>query len=161
MIFANGLKLKLSVILILMSTNLSWAKDTPVEDLSYKKAMEYFESQKFEKTIDVLIDLLSTKEKEKVNKEAIDKHPDEDSFHILMAQAYERLNKKSEARDHYDKAIKLNTNDVWAYIGRATASENDAEQIHWATLAIEKFPYRSTAAVALLRAIYGSQAIQE
>ena len=127
---------------------LSWANNELTDDLSYKKALDYFNTQKFNETIDVL------------NK-TIKDNPNEDSYYILMGRAYENLKNNDKAKDSYEKAIELNTNDVRAYVGRSTVSSDFNEQEYWAKQAIEKFPYQSTAAVALLNGLYVSQAIQE
>ena len=136
------------LIFVAISFTSAWANNNPREDLPYKQAMELFNNQKFDQAITVLND-------------AIKNNPKEDSYYILIGRAFERLNNKLKAKEYYKKAIELNTNDVWAYIGCSTASEDFAEQEYWAKQAIEKFPYQSTSAVALLNSLYMGQAIQE
>ncbi len=131
-----------------MFAGLSWARGDANEDKSYKDALNAFENQNYEEVIDVLT-------------ESIKNYPNEDSYYILTARAFERLNNKTKAREYYDMAIELDTNDIWAYVGRSVVSEDFSEQEYWAKEVIAKFPYRSTAAVALLHSHYVSQAIQE
>ena len=170
-IHKRKLGLTLGVLFILLFAKLSLAN----EDKVYQDAMHLLESQKYEEAIDLL-------------KEPMNNHPDNDSYQILAARAFEALAieafrdsllsendktakldnvkekeqyYKSKAREHYDKAIALDSKNVWAYIGRATSSDDPAEQEFWAKQAIEKFPYTSTGAFALLHSQYLAKAFEE
>ena len=140
--------LKLSIVCFMLFTSLSWANNGSKEDSTYNEAMGYFQNEEFEKVVDYL-------------QKSLNKSPNEASYHTLIAHTYDRLNKKAKAKEHYDKAIELNVDDVMAYVGRSLVTENFVEQEYWLNQAIEKFPYRSTAAIALLDSYYISQAMKE
>lgn len=107
--------------------NTSWANNELKEDIVYKKALDYFESAEYEKTIDVL------------NK-SIEGNPNAGFYHTLIGRAYYGLNKTDKAREHYESAINTDTDNIMAYIGRGIVSDGSEEKIYWFKKAFEKDP---------------------
>ncbi len=118
-----------------------------VKDAIYEEAENYFDDEEYEKAVEIL-------------KTALTENENNASYHVLIGGAYSLLDKKDEAKEHIERAITLNPDDMEVYLSRFFLTDDFEEQMDGLKQAIKKFP-REPAFYALAFTFYKANAISE
>ncbi len=128
-------------------TEVSISNVEVVKDATYEEALRYIEEEEYEKAVEIL-------------KEAIVDDEDNASYHSSIGWAYHSLEKTNKAKEHYEKAIELDTEDYIVYFYLSIMSSNFEERVGWLKRAAKRFP-RQPVFFESLFIYYEAEAIAE